>query len=128
VNRRPVAGLVIGALGVSSVSPSSAWATPVNLPAVSAPADPNEKDWRPVILGAGVGGLVGAVAAGTGTFLVFTTSVTQAAERSGCQAEECEGYGLQYFLVTPIVTVLGATAGGVVGALGGGAIAQALTE
>lgn len=128
MNLRHGAVLVIGALVASSVSSSSARATPVILPAVSASADPHEKDWRPIILGAGAGGLVGAVAAGTGTFLVFTTSVTQAAERSGCQAEECEGYGLQYFLVTPIVTVLGATAGGAVGALGGGAIAQALTE
>ncbi len=77
-------------------------------PVVLAQPQPQARSIRPLVIGGALGAVLGGVAGGTVTFVAFQSAIQRGMAASGCQAEECEGYGLAMIYYTIPVTAVGA--------------------
>ena len=93
-------------------------------PLVLATPQPQARNIRPLVIGGALGAVLGGVAGGAVTFVAFQSAIQRGMAASGCQAEECEGYGLAAFFYTIPVTAVGAG----LCAAGGAAIGVGVTH
>lgn len=85
---------------------------------------PQGRNFRPLVIGGALGAVLGGVAGGAVTFVAFQSAIQSSMAASGCQAEECEGYGLAVIFYTIPVTAVGAG----LCAAGGAAIGVGVTH